>query len=387
MVAILGEAAPGFGNENLREIENLNGGLVRVVCEFGDDERAFTFGPANDLLWVGQPAGGSGSGSGGQTRGGGGEDAPDDPPDAIAAVLARLLPELEIGNVFEIEDAWDSFEIEGEADGAKIRIVLRFNGEVVEFEIDRDWDGIGDAEEREHGWNPEDADSDGDLFPDIIERDRGGNPGDAAVAPRVVGIRFDAESKVIVVSINTFHGHEFFLQAQELGGNDWVNVGEALPGNGLIREFAVPADGFFGRAIFRAGIKSTSAGGAGDVPTGGSADPACNIPASLVGRQMLVNGGKRLCFKSPTRGEIIVGTGADMMVTPFAYTFRRSGRCEARVTLVFSTLKGFETTVYRLSFAHNGAGGSTGGAFIAREFEQGELEDAFDGNFTISMNP
>lgn len=72
-----------------------------------------------------------------------------------------------------------------------------------------------------------------------------------------------------------------------------------------------------------------------------------------------------------------------MIVTPFSYTFRRSGHCKAKVVLTFSVRVGFQTTVYNLTFTAEG----DAGIFVASEYERGNIEDRFDGTFTISMNP
>ncbi len=380
VVVVLGEAATGIGDDDLIAIVEEPSGLLRVWCELIGGEREFVFGPAGDFLWAGSP-----DGPALVVNKGGGDERPDELPQAVVDVLGRLLPELEIQGVREIEDIWDSFEITGDVEGASVRVVIAFGGWVLEFEIDRDRDGLGDAVEIENGWDPLDSDSDDDMFPDGVEQERGGNPGDASVTPRVLDIRYDAESKVIVATVETFEGCDFFLEAQGVGSDVWVRIGEAVRGNGLPQEFAIPGDGFFEGALLRATIATGGSTGAEDTPDPANSvgEPDCSVPADLVGRQMVVTGGKRLHFKTATRGELVEGSGGDMLITPFAYTFDKRGKCEARVTLTFNTVRGFETTVYRLTFREDGSAG----AFIANEFEQGELEDAFHGNFTITMNP
>ena len=70
-----------------------------------------------------------------------------------------------------------------------------------------------------------------------------------------------------------------------------------------------------------------------------------------------------------------------MLVTPFAYTFRRSGTCSARLTLNFNTPAGIATTVYTLTF---GTDGSTTGAFASNSYSDGSESGEDDGQFTMN---
>jgi hypothetical protein len=250
---------------------------------------------------------------------------------------------------------------------------------VTEFGTDLDRDGLGDALEAQNGWNPQSADTDGDGFPDGFEFEHGGDPGSADRNPEILSVELDRESLVLIATVQTFEGAAFFIEALDEDG-DWLRVGEAIAGNGVAQEFVVPlgGDGAL-TGLLRAGFTEEELGAN---PGGESeTDGQCQVPDSLVGSEMVVNGGRRLCFKSKTRGEEVQGQGGGMLVTSFGYTFKRSGRCTARLTLTFNTGSGIETTVYTLTFGADGRPG----AFAARSFEGGAGGSRSDGNFT--MNP
>ena len=83
------------------------------------------------------------------------------------------------------------------------------------------------------------------------------------------------------------------------------------------------------------------------------------------------------------RGQLIEETARGIIYTQFSYTFRRSGHCKAKVVLTISAIAGFQTTVYNLTFTAEG----DSGIFDASAYERGNIEDRFEGNFAITMNP
>ncbi len=276
------------------------------------------------------------------------------------------------------------FRIEATHLGSHLDLVLDKHGDVVELSLDSDSDGISDAEEITKGLDRKNEDTDRDGFPDGIERDFHGNPAEAKRTPALLKLCHDCETRVVIITAQTFKGKAFCIEVSESGKpGSWVRLGEAIPGDGEAHDFSIPSDGECRMTMFRLGI-SDEQGGARVRKDGGADESGdCLVPANLVGREIMVGDGKRLFFNKLNKGQLIEDTDNGMIVTPFSYTFRRSGHCKARVVLTFSVRAGFQTTIYNLTFTADG----DSGVFAASEYERGSIEDRFDGTFTISMNP
>lgn len=308
-------------------------------------------------------------------------------PHRILHAIKRMFPDIDIYRILTIEQREHRrrmFRVEAEHLGAEMVMVMDKHGSLIEFSIDSDSDGIIDVVEIQKGWDPLEDDTDKDGFPDGVEDEFGGNPGDSKRIPTLLRLCHDCKTKVVVISAQTFKGGDFFLEVSSTGmPGDWVRLGEAIPGDGEAHDFSIPSDGVCRMTMFRLGINHKE--GAAKVRKDEGADDSgdCLVPDSLIGREIIVGEGKSLFFSAPNRGELIEETSKGMIVTPFAFTFRKSGHCKARVVLTFSVLSGFETTVYNLTFTVDG----DSGIFAASEYEKGNIEDRFDGTFTISMNP
>jgi len=168
-------------------------------------------------------------------------------------LLSHLAPDLEIEKVGKTAEGEARWVISGSlADGAEASTVVSLDGRLISFEVDHDRDEIGDVHEIEAGLDPHNPDSDGDRYPDGFERRRGGNPHDRDVAPRLLGVRFDRESNVLVATVESFRGYNFQLEVRRAGSPEWVPIGERFcGGGGNVREIAVPVDGASGMALFR----------------------------------------------------------------------------------------------------------------------------------------
>jgi len=264
--------------------------------------------------------------------------------------------------------------------------VIDGKGELVQFSIDRDGDGLGDAYELVCGFNPNDSDSDNDGFPDGLEHAKDGNPLDAGVFPKILKMRHDKDSNVMVITVSTCRGKNFFLEVNPTGENaGWERLGEAVQGDGEDKEFTLPSDGFFINAMVRVGVEGVDLDLTmnADKPPRKKSNKNCNVPSSLRGREISVGQGKKLMFRSNRRGEMVEGGDKGNMVVPFSYTFSKPDHCKARLVLTFTTRRGFETMVYELTFVSKGGSGE----FVAKKFGKGRKENAGQGNFTISMNP
>ena len=276
------------------------------------------------------------------------------------------------------------FRIEAEHMGSRLDLVVKKDGIVVEFSLDSDRDGISDVDELAKGLDRHNDDTDNDGFPDGVENDFLGNPADATRIPTLLKLCHECETKVVVITAQTFRGSDFTIEVSETGKpGDWVRLGESISGDGETHDFSMPSDGACRMTMFRLGI-SKQEGGARVRKDGGADDSGeCLVPEKLIGREIIVGDGKRLFFNKGHKGQLIEDGNNGMIVTPFSYTFRRSGHCKAKVVLTFSVRVGFQTTVYNLTFTAEG----DAGIFVASEYERGNIEDRFDGTFTISMNP
>ena len=307
-------------------------------------------------------------------------------PSEVEHTLRALFPSLEGINFLKAVLQGESlYQINGIINSVEVFPVIDQKGQLLEYSIDRDGDGLGDAYELNCGFNPNDSDSDKDGFPDGLEHLKDGDPLDPSVLPKILKMYHDLESNVMVITVSTCNGKSFFLEVNMAGGKgEWEKLGESVLGDGEDKEFTIPSDGFFVNAMVRVGIEEVDQNLVlnADVPTRKKSNKNCNIPSSLRGREIAIGQGKRLVFRSTRRGEMVEGSNRGNMVVPFSYTFSKPDRCKARLVLTFTTRQGFETMVYELTFVSKGGGGE----FIAKKFGKGRKENAGQGNFTISMN-
>jgi len=308
-------------------------------------------------------------------------------PSEVEQSLRVLFPGLEGINFRKVvSQGEDLYQIKGITNSVGVFPVIDGNGELVQFSIDRDGDGLGDAYELVCGFNPNDSDSDNDGFPDGLEHSKDGDPLDARVLPKILKMRHDAESNVMVITVSTCWGKNFFLEVNPTGENaGWEKLGEPVQGDGEDKEFTLPSDGFFINAMVRVGVEGADLDLTmnADKPPRKKSNKNCNVPSSLRGREISVGQGKKLLFRSNRRGEMVEGGDRGNMVVPFSYTFSKPDHCKARLVLTFTTRRGFETMVYELTFVSKGGSGE----FVAKKFGKGRKENAGQGNFTISMNP
>ncbi|MDB4737304.1 hypothetical protein OAF75_00565 [Verrucomicrobiales bacterium] len=278
------------------------------------------------------------------------------------------------------------YQIKGITDSVGVFPVIDEKGQLLQFSIDRDGDGLGDAYELVCGFNPNDSDSDNDGFPDGLEHSKDGDPLDARVLPKILKMHHDTDSNVMVITVSTCRGKNFFLEVNPTGANTgWEKLGEVVQGDGEDKEFTIPSDGFFINAMVRVGVEGGDPDLAmnADMPPRKRSNKNCNVPSSLRGREISIGQGKKLMFRSNRRGEMVEGGNRGNMVVPFSYTFSKPDHCKARLVLTFTTRRGFETMVYELTFQAKGGSGE----FVAKKFGKGRKENAGQGNFTISMNP
>ena len=276
------------------------------------------------------------------------------------------------------------FRVDAEHMDSRLALVLNKHGDILEFSLDSDNDGLCDVEEIVKGLDRRSEDTDGDGFPDGIEVDFLGNPSDPSRIPTLLKLCHDCDTKVVVITAQTFKGRDFVIEVSETGKpGGWVRLGESISGDGNPHDFTIPSDGPSRMTMFRLGI--TKEEGGGRVRKDGGADESgdCLVPTRLVGREITIGDGRRLFFNMRNRGQLIEDTGKGMIVTQFSYTFKRSGHCKAKVVLTISAIAGFQTTVYNLTFTSEG----DTGIFDASAYERGNIEDRFDGSFAITMNP
>ena len=308
-------------------------------------------------------------------------------PMVVEHALRRTFPGLEGINFLKVVIRGNYlYQIKGVIDSVGVFPVIDSKGQLVQYSIDRDGDGLGDAYELICGLDPNDSDSDNDGFPDGLEDAKDGDPLDFKVLPKILKMYHDHDSKVMVITVSTCRGKNFFLEVNSTGSNEgWQKLGESVEGDGQDKEFTIPSDGFFIHAILRVGIEGGEQGLVmnADKPPRKKSNKNCNVPSTLRGREITISQGKRLVFRSNRRGEMVQGGERGNMVVPFSYTFSKPDHCKARLVLTFATRRGFETMVYELTFVTKGGSGE----FIAKKFGQGRKENAGKGNFTISINP
>lgn len=307
-------------------------------------------------------------------------------PSKVEYALRGLFPDLE-GIDFRkvVLQGEYLYQIKGITDSVGVFPVIDEKGQLLQFSIDRDGDGLGDAYELVCGFNPNDSDSDNDGFPDGLEHSKDGDPLDARVLPKILKMHHDTDSNVMVITVSTCRGKNFFLEVNPTGANTgWEKLGEVVQGDGEDKEFTIPSDGFFINAMVRVGVEGGDPDLAmnADMPPRKRSNKNCNVPSSLRGREISIGQGKKLMFRSNRRGEMVEGGNRGNMVVPFSYTFSKPDHCKARLVLTFTTRRGFETMVYELTFQAKGGSGE----FVAKKFGKGRKENAGQGNFTISMN-
>ncbi|MEE2808860.1 MAG: hypothetical protein VYB73_06065 [Verrucomicrobiota bacterium] len=308
-------------------------------------------------------------------------------PSEVEHALRALFPRLEGVDFLKLIIRGEYlYQINGITDSVRVFPVIDERGQLVQYNIDRDGDGLGDAYELVCGFDPNDADSDKDGFPDGLEHLKEGDPLDSKVLPKILKMYHDQDSNVMVITVSTCRGKSFFLEVNPTGRNEgWEKLGESVLGDGSDKEFTMPSDGFFINAMVRVGVEAPDPGLVmnADKPPKKKSNKNCSVPSSLKGREIVISQGKRLLFRSNRRGEMVEGGNRGNMVVPFSYTFSKPDHCKARLVLTFTTRQGFETMVYELTFVSKGGSGE----FIAKKFGRGRKENASQGNFTISMNP
>ena len=306
-------------------------------------------------------------------------------PNVISNNLRMLFPEIELFTFSKVESTNETFYLVDAAhQDVSVQPIFNGSGELTQFTLDRDNDGLSDSFEMICGLDHQNSDSDQDGFPDGLEHHYMGDALNAKVAPRILKMEHDKESEVVVITINTCKGKMFSIQSNALGGkNNWKVLGEPIIGSGLEHEFNIPDNGNLHNLMFRVGID--------DIPQpnlrNGPMPPKktkkrCNVPIHLKGKEIFVGQGRRLVFRNSRRGEFIEGGEFGNMVTPFSYTFNRTESCKGRLVLTFSNRHGFETTIYNLTFVNKGGSG----AYVANKIEGGVKKSSIEGSFTISMN-
>ncbi len=386
VIEMLEELLPSFDPSMITAVSIESKELIHVDCLVGPQMVELRMSNLGELLWMRRNLPDHDKGPLIDINSGNEIDV-SQLPVRILHDLRRKFPEIYIHRILTItrRDHWHRmFRIEAENLGAEMVMVINKHGHLIEYSLDSDSDGICDVVEIEKGWDPQEEDTDKDGFPDGVEDEFGGNPANSKRIPTLLQLCHDCTTKVVVITAQTFRGSEFFLEVSSTGmPGDWVRLGEAIPGDGAAHNFSIPSDGACRMTMFRLGINAQEGGAKVRKDDGADDSGDCLVPDSLIGREIIVGEGKRLFFTARHRGELIEETSRGMIVTPFSFTFGKAGHCKARVVLTFSVRSGFETTVYNLTFTVDG----DSGIFVASEYEKGNMEDSFDGTFTISMNP
>ena len=97
-------------------------------------------------------------------------------PSEVEHTLRALFPSLEGINFLKAVLQGESlYQINGIINSVEVFPVIDQKGQLLEYSIDRDGDGLGDAYELNCGFNPNDSDSDKDGFPDGLEHLKDGD--------------------------------------------------------------------------------------------------------------------------------------------------------------------------------------------------------------------
>ena len=204
-------------------------------------------------------------------------------PLRITQALKHHYPEIIINKVQIIESRINRkrmFRIEADHLGALILLVVNKHGEIIELSLDSDRDGLADADELSKGLDRFAGDTDRDGFPDGIETDFLGDPSDPNRIPTLLQLCHDCETKVVVITAQTFKGKKFAIEVSETGKpNSWVPLGEAISGDGESHNFTIPSDGTCRMTMFRLGISEENLGARvrKDAGAGVSGDCWCQI--------------------------------------------------------------------------------------------------------------
>ena len=306
-------------------------------------------------------------------------------PLKVSNTIRNLFPGIELINYINlVKKGSQLYQIHGLDEDVSVYPIISKFGELIQFSLDRDGDGLGDAYELVCGLDHLDSDSDRDGFPDGLEHANKGDATNPKIGPKILKMNHDAEAGVMVITVKTCKGKAFLIEANPTGEKDkWQPLGEAVVGNGEELEFNMPDNDFFSNVMVRVGIENAPKLGVRKSPDKPRRKSnKCNVPLHLKGKEIIVGQGKRLVFRNARRGELIEGGALGNMVTPFSYTFTRPEHCKGKLVLTFSNRDGFETVIYQLTFVNKGGSG----AYIANKFDQGKKESAGQGVFTISMN-
>ena len=107
-------------------------------------------------------------------------------PSEVEHALRALFPRLEGIDFLKLIIRGEYlYQINGITDSVRVFPVIDERGQLVQYNIDRDGDGLGDAYELVCGFDPNDADSDKDGFPDGLEHLKEGDPLDPKVLPKI----------------------------------------------------------------------------------------------------------------------------------------------------------------------------------------------------------
>jgi hypothetical protein len=242
-------------------------------------------------------------------------------PIVVEHALRRTFPGLEGISFLKVVIRGDYlYQIKGIIDSVGVFPVIDSKGRLMQYSIDRDGDGLGDAYELICGLDPNDSDSDNDGFPDGLEDTKDGDPLDSKVLPKILKMYHDRDSKVMVITVSTCRGKNFFLEVNPTGLNEgWQKLGESVEGDGQDKEFTIPSDGFFVHAMLRVGVERGEQGLVmnADKPPRKKSNKNCSVPSTLRGREITISQDKRLVFRSNRRGEMVRPYYPSLLLVPF----------------------------------------------------------------------